>query len=87
VVDTEITHLRTNGNRVAVGWRTTIGTKENHGFDVAGSHLFTVENGKIRSLRVSVSPKADQSHLKNLRLDDLAVSDIGRLSQAAWAVV
>jgi ketosteroid isomerase-like protein len=87
VVDTEVTHLRTNGNRAVVGWRTTIGTKENQGFDVAGSHLFAFENGKIKSLRVSISPKADQSHLENLRVADLSVADVGRLSLAAWPVV
>ena len=87
VVDTEVTHMRTNGNRVAVGWRTTIGTKENLGFDVAGSHLFTFENGKIKSLRVSVSPKPDKSHIESLRLTDLNVNDVGRLSLAAWPVV
>lgn len=87
VVDTEVTHVRTNGNRVVAGWRTTVGTEENKGYDVAGSHLFTFENGKIKSLRISVSPKADQSHSANLRLTDLTVTDVGRLSLAAWAVV
>jgi ketosteroid isomerase-like protein len=87
VVDTEITNMRTNGSRVVVGWRTTIGTEENLGFDVAGSHLFNFENGKIKSLRVSVSPKPDQSHLANLRAENLSVTDVGRLSLAAWPVV
>jgi ketosteroid isomerase-like protein len=87
LVDTEVTHMRTNGSRVAVGWRTTIGTEENIGFDVAGSHLFTFENGKIKTLRVSVSPKPDQSQLEKLRLSDLTVTDVGRLSLAAWPVV
>ncbi len=87
VVDTEVTHLRTNGNRAVVGWRTTIGTKQNQGFDVAGSHLFAFENGKIKSLRVSISPKADQSQWKKLRISDLSVADVGRLSLAALPVV
>lgn len=87
VVDTEVTNMRTNGSRVVAGWRTTIGTEENVGFDVAGSHLFTFENGKIKSLRVSVSPKPDQSHLQNLRAESLSVTDVGRLSLAAWPVV
>lgn len=87
VVDTEVTHLRTNGNRAVVGWRTTIGTKENQGFDVAGSHLFTFQNGKIKNLRVSISPKPDQSQVANLQATDLSVTDIGRLSLAAWPVV
>lgn len=87
VVDTEVTHLRTDGNRAIAGWRTTIGTKENQGFDVAGSHLFTFQNGKIKSLRVSISPKPDQSHLESLRMADLSVADVGRLSLAAWPVV
>jgi ketosteroid isomerase-like protein len=87
VVDTEVTHLRTNGNRVIVGWRTTVGTREGVGFDVAGSHLFTFEGNKIKSLRVNVSPKADQSQLAHLKFEDLTVADVGRLSLAAWAVV
>lgn len=87
VVDTEVTHLRTDGNRAVVGWRTTIGTKENQGFDVAGSHLFTFRDGKIKTLRVSISPKPDQSSLQSLRAADLTVSDVGRLSLAAWPVV
>jgi hypothetical protein len=87
VVDTEVTHLRTDGNRAVVGWRTSIGTKENQGFDVAGSHLFTFRDGKIKSLRVSVSPKPDQSRLQNLTVADLSVEDVGRLSLAAWPVV
>lgn len=87
VVDTNITHMKINGNRVAVGWRTTIGTEENHGFDVAGSHFFTFEDGKIKSLRVTVSPKPDQSQLESLRLTDLTINDVGRLSLAAWPVV
>ena len=87
LVDTEVTSLRTDGNRVIVAWNTTVGTADNHGFDVAGSHMFEFEDGKIKNLRVSVSPKPDQSKLKNLRLDDLSVTDVGRLSMAAWAVV
>jgi hypothetical protein len=87
VVDTEVTHLRTDGNRAVVGWRTTIGTEEKQGFDVAGSHLFTFQNGKIKTLRVSISPKPDESQIANLSTTDLSVSDIGRLSLAAWPVV
>lgn len=87
LVDTEVSHIKTNGTRVAVGWRTTIGTAENIGFDVAGSHLFTFENGKIKNLRVSISPKPDKSNLASLSFKDLTVTDIGRLSLAAWPVV
>ena len=87
VVDTEVTHLRTNGHRVVAAWRTTVGTTQGHGFDVAGSHLFTFDNDKIRHLRVNVSPRPDPSQLTNLRLDNLSVNDVGRLSLAAWAVV
>ena len=86
-MDTEVTHLRTDGNRAIVGWRTTIGTQENQGFDVAGSHLFTFREGKIKSLRVSISPKPDESRLQKLAAADLTVSDVGRLSLAAWPVV
>lgn len=87
LVDTEVKNLRTNGNRAIVAWNTTIGTAENHGFDVAGSHLFEFENGKIKILRVSVSPKPDESKLKNLSFKELSVVDVGRLSLAAWPVV
>lgn len=87
IVDTEVTHLRTNGNRAVAGWRTTIGTEEGAGFDVAGSHQFTFENGKIKNLRVSISPKADDSRTANLSAANLSVTDVGRLSLAAWPVV
>jgi hypothetical protein len=87
VVDTDVTHLRTKEGRVLVGWRTTIGTEDGRGFDVAGSHRFVFEGDKIKNLRVTVSPKADQSHLEELSLENLTIADIGRLSLAAWPVV
>lgn len=71
--------------RVAVGWTTTIGTDDKRGFKVGGSHTFTFKGGKISALKVSVSPKPEDS--EGLVLTDLAVNDIGRLSLAAWAVV
>jgi ketosteroid isomerase-like protein len=86
-VDTEVTHVRVNGNRAIATWRTVIGTKDGRGFDVAGSHAFTFEHDKIKSLRVTVSPKAEKSQLADLKMEDLTVSDIGRLSLAAWPVV
>jgi len=86
-VDTQVLHIKNNGSRAVVGWRTTIGTKEGHGFDVAGAHLFTFEGDKIKNVRVTVSPKADESMDKSLNARDLSVSDVGRLSLAAWAVV
>ena len=87
VVETNVSHLREREGRVLVGWRTTIGTAEGHGFDVAGSHQFTFEGDKIKRLRVTVSPKADESRMESLSLKDLSVSDVGRLSLAAWPVV
>lgn len=86
-VDTEVSHLRTNGNRAVAGWRTTIGTQEGHGFDVAGSHLFVIDGDKIKSVRVTVSPGPTKSHLEALNLANLSVNDVGRLSLAAWPVV
>lgn len=87
VVETNVGHLREHEGRVLAGWRTTIGTTEGHGFDVAGSHQFTFEGDKIKRLRVTVSPKADDSRMESLSLKDLSVSDVGRLSLAAWPVV
>jgi ketosteroid isomerase-like protein len=71
--------------RVAVGWTTVIGTSDQRGFEVSGNHTFTFKGDRIASLKVVVSPKADKSD--GLRLEGLAVEDIGRLSLAAWAVV
>ena len=51
--------MRTSGSRVVVGRRTTVGAEEGLGFDVTGSHLFNFENGKVKSLRASVSPQPD----------------------------
>jgi ketosteroid isomerase-like protein len=87
VVDTEVRHLRSNGDHVVASWRTTIGTQEGQGFDVAGAHLFVFEGDRIKSLRVTVSPKPDPSRIEELNLDALSVTDVGRLSLAAWAVV
>ncbi len=86
-VSTTVLNTRIIDNRVIVGWRTTIGTADDQGFDVAGSHLFLFEGDKIKNLRVTVSPKADRSTLSTLSMGNLAVSDIGRLSLAAWPVV
>jgi hypothetical protein len=87
VVDTDVTNIRRDGARVLAGWRTTIGTQQNQGYDVPGSHIFTFKGGKIKSLRVSVSAKPAASRIAHLDLAKLAVSDVGRLSLAAWAVV
>jgi hypothetical protein len=87
IVETNVSHLREHEGRVLAGWRTTVGTTEGHGFDVAGSHQFTFEGDKIKRLRVTVSPKADDSRMESLSLKDLSVADVGRLSLAAWAVV
>jgi ketosteroid isomerase-like protein len=88
LVDTEVTHLRGDERRAVAGWRTTIGTREGLGFDVAGAHRFIfTDEGKIASLKVSVSPKADESVVKDLRMEELTVTDVGRLSLAAWPVV
>jgi len=87
IVDTSVTNLKTNGVRAIAAWRTTIGTEEGYGFDVAGSHQFTIANDKITNLRVTISPKPDQSVVPNLNYTDLTVGDVGRLSLAAWPVV
>jgi hypothetical protein len=99
VVDTQVNRMRTlaagraapkrddgvRGQRVAVGWTTVIGTGDQRGFQVAGNHTFVFKDGKISSLKVTISPKADTT--PGLALEGLAVTDIGRLSLAAWAVV
>lgn len=87
IVDTQVSHVRNKENQVIAGWRTTIGTNDGHGFDIAGSHMFTFENGKIKNLRVNISPKPDKSHNERLTSADLSVQDVGRLSLAAWPVV
>lgn len=93
-VDTRIHRVRaldknlaadTTPERVAVGWTTVIGTNDQRGFEVSGNHIFTFKGERIASLKVVVSPKADKTD--GLRLEGLAVDDIGRLSLAAWAVV
>lgn len=95
IVDTKISRTRTltpktpkggsGGQQVAVGWTTVIGTSDESGFQVTGSHTFVFKSGKINSLKVTVSPKAALT--PGLALEGLAVADIGRLSLAAWCVV
>lgn len=86
IVDTEVHRMREmNGNKVVAGWKTVIGTDRKQGFEVSGAHTFTFRDGKIRTLKVVISPQPDAT--PNLSVDQLAVDDIGRLSLAAWAVV
>jgi ketosteroid isomerase-like protein len=87
VVETDVRRTRAlnGGDRIVAGWSTRIGTSDDRGFEVSGSHTFVFKDGKIASLKVVTSPKPDAS--QNLRLDALAVDDIGRLALAAWCVV
>lgn len=87
IVATEVTHLRSKGEQLIAGWRTTIGTNTDEGFDISGSHLFTFDGNLIVGLRVNISATTDQSANANLRLEGLSVQDVGRLSLAAWPVV
>jgi hypothetical protein len=87
LVDTEVKNIRRSKSRVLAGWRTTIGTSEQHGFDMTGSHVFDFVRGKIKSLKVTISTKPVQSHLAALSFDRVAVANMGRLSLAAWPVV
>lgn len=87
IVETEVTHIREKENQVIAGWVTTIGTTEGEGFDISGSHLFTIEAGKIKNLKLNVSSKFEKSHDKSLSPDKLTIQDVGRLSLAAWPVV
>lgn len=87
-----VVNIATNGGiiteRLASRLATSgVGTREGTGFDVAGSHVFTFRKGKIRSLRVTISPKPMKSLNTKLALSDFSVQDVGRLSLAAWAVV
>jgi hypothetical protein len=94
IVDTHVNRTRTLGGkvkgagksqRVAVGWTTVVGTEDKRGFQVSGNHTFTFKDGKISALKIVVAPKAEETEGHSLQ--GLAVSDIGRLSLAAWAVV
>lgn len=85
VVSTKPRRVRVMNDKVVVGWVTEIATGDKQGFSVSGSHTFTFKDGKIQSLKVVVSPKADE--VPHFDLSALAVDDIGRLSLAAWMVV
>lgn len=88
IVDTEVHRMREmNGSKMVAGWTTVIGTDKGQGFEVSGAHTFTFRDGKIRHLKVVISPQPEAAKRANLSADELAVDDIGRLSLAAWAVV
>lgn len=87
VVDTDVHKQRVIDDKLVAGWTTVIGTKDGRGFEVSGSHTFTFADGKIRSLKIVISPKADTAKMQTLSMEGLAVEDIGRLALAAWAVV
>jgi len=84
-VHTEVSRVRFVDGKAVAGWNTVVGTKGAFGFQVAGSHTFTFKDGKISSLKVVVSPKAEPS--ANLKMENLSVTDIGRMALAAWCVV
>lgn len=85
LVSTKPRRTRVMDDKLVVGWVTEIGTADKQGFSVHGSHTFTFRDDKIVSLKVVVSPKADE--ISQFDLSTLAVDDIGRLSLAAWMVV
>ncbi|HET7541445.1 MAG TPA: nuclear transport factor 2 family protein [Polyangiaceae bacterium] len=85
IVSTKPRRVRVMDGKVVVGWATEVGTADKHGFSVSGSHTFKFKDGKIVSLKVVVSPKADETPQFDLKA--LGVEDIGRLSLAAWMVV
>lgn len=85
LVSTKPRRVRVLNDKVVVGWVTEIATGDKHGFSVSGSHTFTFKDGKIQSLKVVVSPKADE--VPHFELSALGIDDIGRLSLAAWMVV
>lgn len=87
VVDTEVNRVRAMDDKLVAGWTTTIGTDRKQGFEVSGAHTFTFLDGKISSLKVVVSPRAETAERVGLSMEELAVDDIGQLSLAAWAVV
>jgi ketosteroid isomerase-like protein len=84
-VDTDVHKVRTVDEKLVAGWTTKIGTKDGRGFQVSGSPTFTFKNGRISTLKVVISPKADKN--ADLKLENLTVTDIGRLALAAWPVV
>lgn len=85
IVDTEVKHIRHRNGQIIAGWTTVVGTSDGRGFQVPGSHTFSFKDSKISSLKIVVSPKAENT--ENLKLANLGVEDIGRLALAAWAVV
>ncbi|MDD3448071.1 MAG: hypothetical protein PHF72_03465 [Gammaproteobacteria bacterium] len=84
-VKTDVNRVRAHDGKMVAGWTTLVGTHQGVGFNVSGSHTFTFRDGRITSLKVVISPKADDA--ANLRLEGLSVNDIGRLALAAWPVV
>ncbi len=84
-VDTEVVKVREHDGKLVAGWTTRVGTHQKVGFAVSGSHTFSFKDGKIASLKVVVSPKADAA--TDLDIEALTINDIGRLALAAWPVV
>ena len=84
-VKTDVGKMRAHDGKLVAGWTTRVGTHQKVGVNVSGSHTFSFHDGKISSLKVVVSPKADDA--PNLAMEGLSVKDIGRLALAAWPVV
>lgn len=76
---------RASPDGAVASWNTQVQTGDGQGFEMIGNHQFTIRNGKITHLKVTITPKPRE--VEGLSMEDLTVADIGRLSLAAWAVV
>jgi hypothetical protein len=77
--------VRAVGEKIVAPHETTVGTDGERGFTQAGHNVFTFRGDKIFSVKVVLSPKPEAA--EGLKLEELGVLDVGRLSLAAWAVV
>lgn len=81
----EVESIQSVGDKVVATWRTEITTKEKVGFEISGGDTFYFKEGKI--LRDMCTMSTQPAEIKGFKLQNLSVSDIGRLALAAWAVV
>ena len=77
--------IRAVGEKIIAPHETTVGTDKEQGFILPGHNVFTFKGDKIFSVKVILSPKPEVA--EGLKLEELSVLDVGRLSLAAWAVV
>ena len=88
IAPVEVTRQVELAGRFVADWTQEVRIGDREGIVLDGSTTFYLKDGKIARLRSVAMPRRSPEALPpGLSIEELTVSDIGRLALAAWAVV